>query len=378
MVGLHPAAAGPPHDRRARLVAVLLLVALAAPRRAVRAGDYHEGSTLNCSECHVMHRPGGGPSAAARRPGRGPAGGREVPLAGLERPAGLLRDDIDELCLSCHDNSSQATDVLGANRGRSPGAVRQAGFLSWLGVEGRAAAGHTLGALETAPGSSPPWRAELENGPGRGLSCTNCHLHHGDPSARPYRNLRADAGNNARGEGLVTYNHERPGSNDLSRDVFVRRMRDYDESAVDFNEPRSMDSAMGRFCAGCHDVFHGGPNASTIAARGPGGDEVLFVRHPTAGVNVGAMGGRRSSAAHLASHRNRLKVMSEVGVWSPPGGDVTPTCISCHKAHGNANPFGLIYRSGTGAPTENGDTNGDSLRHLCGQCHVQGLPDAAP
>jgi len=74
----------------------------------------------------------------------------------------------------------------------------------------------------------------------------------------------------------------------------------------------------------------------------------------------------------------RVKVMSASGSWSDPGPDVTPTCITCHKAHGNGNAFGLIFRSGRGAPTEDGDTDGSSLQDLCGQCHLQGSAFAEP
>jgi hypothetical protein len=45
--------------------------------------------------------------------------------------------------------------------------------------------------------------------------------------------------------------------------------------------------------------------------------------------------------------------------------------MSCHKAHGNQNSFGLIYMSGTGTVTEEGD-DGVQAKDLCKQCHVQG------
>ena len=178
----------------------------------------------------------------------------------------LLKPDINELCLSCHDDNRRAPDVVALDLGSGAGRVRQAGALNRLGFGGAPGTGHTLGTLDTAPGSSPPWTAEDENGPGSGLNCLNCHAHHGrlQTGADTYRNLRPDVGHHERGEGLVTYNHEAPGANNLARDVFVRRSRDYDESAVDFNEPNARDSAMGRWCAGCHDQFHGRPGSEPI------------------------------------------------------------------------------------------------------------------
>ncbi|HSB81189.1 MAG TPA: hypothetical protein VLM91_20605 [Candidatus Methylomirabilis sp.] len=47
--------------------------------------------------------------------------------------------------------------------------------------------------------------------------------------------------------------------------------------------------------------------------------------------------------------------------------------MSCHKAHGNGNPFALLYMSGRGQLTEAGDTQGKAYVDLCHQCHTQGL-----
>jgi hypothetical protein len=332
-------------------------LALAVLASVVHAGDYHEGSTLDCAQCHVMHL----------RTGVGSA----VPLAAA---GPLLREDINDLCLACHDDSRRAVDVLGTNNGRSPADVRQAGLLNRLGI-GRPGTGHTLDSLEVAPGSSPPWSAADEpHGAGRGLDCIHCHTPHGGRDQVPtYRNLRGDAGHNGPGQGLVTYNQGAPGANDLSRDVFQRAELWYDESAVDFNEPNARDSALARFCAGCHGEFHGSPgDARTVGGTlGDGGRYRGFVRHPAAGVDLGSRNDGGASASQYNLHANKVKVLSSTGVWNPVGSDATPSCISCHKAHGNDNEFGLIFRSGRGRLTENGDTNGTQLEHLCGQCHTE-------
>ena len=335
-----------------------LSMGASAPPPTPTPGDYHEGTTLDCGDCHVMHpRPAEGPSSLAPGP----------------RVGELLREDVNDLCLACHDDSPNAADVLGPNSGSRPGDVRQAGALNRLGRGGVPSTGHTLDSLAVAPGSSPPWSADRENGAGNGLNCINCHAPHGGGHAGPtYRNLRDDAGNNLPGQGLVTYNHGAPGLNDLTRDVFVRRALDYDESAVDFNEPDPRDSAIGRFCAGCHTDFHGAPGSAQIGGEREGDSVTAFLRHPVAGVDIGAArGGRRSKLSRFASLENRVKVMSELGRWDAPGSDVTLTCISCHKAHGNDNPFGLIYRSGHGRIDENGDSGGGTLEALCGQCHAE-------
>ena len=361
-----------PRPRVGVLLPALLLMAASA-----RGGDYHDGATLRCTDCHVVHAsstPGGdkplSPEAERLLGQLGPE------AAGFVGPD-LLKPDINDLCLSCHDDSPRAADVLGPNLGSGVNDVREAGALNRLGLSGQPGTGHTLGSLDQAPGSNPPWGAEDENGLGVGLNCLNCHAHHGklQTGADTYRNLRPDAGHSTHRDGLVSYNHESPGANNLGRDVFVRRSLDYDESAVDFNEPDARDSAMGRFCASCHDQLHGRPGSDpNIGGQATDKGFTAFVRHPTGGVDIGAVGGEWSSLRRFASLKARVKVQSQSGQWDPPGSDSSPSCVSCHKAHGNRNAFGLIYRSGQGAPTEEGDTKGGDLTSLCGQCHVQGTP----
>jgi hypothetical protein len=58
----------------------------------------------------------------------------------------------------------------------------------------------------------------------------------------------------------------------------------------------------------------------------------------------------------------------------------SPGCVSCHKAHGNQNPFGLIFlgQQATSVDDQGGWNAGqpqtlqEGLRNLCGQCHPQG------
>jgi hypothetical protein len=345
-------------------------VAVAAVALAMNAsaGDYHTGGTLLCGQCHVMHF---SQSHGYNADGTGffnlPAGGPHE---------FLLRDEVNSLCLSCHDQSGFAPDVLGStNGGNGPTDVRLAGYLNRLGIEGLEPTGHTLDSLATAPGSNPAWKPEDENGAGEGLNCINCHHQHafaGGGTNNAYRNLRIDPGNAPFLGGLVTYNDTSPGVNDLTKDVFQRQKLEFDESVVDWNEPDNTDSAIGNFCGGCHNNFHGTPgDTNTVGGVANGSSFSNFLRHPTAGVNIGGLTGGHSSLSVYNAATNKVKVMSEVGVWDPAGSDVTVTCISCHKAHGNGNAFGLIYRSGTGTLTENGDTNGSQLEHLCSQCHVQ-------
>jgi len=69
-------------------------------------------------------------------------------------------------------------------------------------------------------------------------------------------------------------------------------------------------------------------------------------------------------------------VMTNTGNWTPGSAseveDHSPTCLTCHKAHGNRNPFGLIFMGNTGRITEEGTTGGRYV-DLCRQCHIQSV-----
>jgi hypothetical protein len=336
------------------IAAAVLPLALATP---ASAGDYHNGLTLRCAQCHIMHYSqahGYNADGTGFFGNLGPGGPFEH----------LLRDSVNNLCLSCHDNSGFAPDVLGiTNTGNEPSSVRTGGYLNRLGVEGQPASGHTLDSTENAPGSDPVWNNA------DGLNCVDCHHQHGyagfgHPTGSQYRNLKADPGNGS--SAWVTYNNTAHGTNDLTLDVFERMSDAYDIGQVDFNEPDPTLSAMATWCGGCHTNFHGTVGSTEIGGNTGDGH---FIRHPSQGVDIGGIGGGHSSLSQFQSHANRVKVMSETGDWLN-GSDVTPTCISCHKAHGNGNAFGLIYMKGTGIITEQGD-DGTQLEHLCGQCHVQ-------
>ena len=350
------------NTRIAKMAAVLLPFGLAVLANTATAGDHHKGATLRCADCHVMHfSQGHGYNAD----------GSGFYWLGTDGPQEhLLRAEVNNLCLSCHDGSSFAPDVLGTNNGNDASDVRLAGHLNRLGV-GNPGTGHTLDSTADAPGSDPAWSNP------EGLNCIDCHHQHGYAgrtggiSNNSYRNLKHQTGNDTAGGGLITYNDTTPGVNDQAKDVFQRSIKEYDESGMDWNEPDTTSSAIAGFCGGCHTNFHGTPGDANIGGTADGTSYSAMIRHPVSGVDIGDIGGGHSSLSTYNSHLNKVKVMSSAGVWDPAGDDVTPTCISCHKAHGNDNAFGLLYRSGGGLLTEEGDAGGSQLEHLCGQCHSQ-------
>ena len=346
------------------IIAVCAMVALGlAP--AAMAGDYHSGTQLVCSDCHIAH--------FSQQHGYSTTNTYVGILSGTQPWDRLLRADVNDLCLSCHDNNSYAPDVFGSNTGKYAGTLRSAGGLN--AVAGHLPNetgydeidGHSLWSTATAPGGT--WSDA------NGLECTDCHAQHGQ-NAWQFRNLQTSTGaTNKFYNRNITYAIT---TNDLTKDVFERvGPSHYQQSEVDYNEPDPTKSAYGAWCQGCHTNFHGAGGDANMGGQSGGWTSVSPVdwkRHPTADVNIGHAGStsRVSSLNQFTSHTNRVRVMDSQGLWDGTLADntVTPSCFSCHKSHGDQNGFGLIFMNGTGTVTEEGD--GGVYKDLCRQCHVQG------
>jgi hypothetical protein len=288
-----------------------------------------------------------------------------TPLGGAGPHKYLLRNEANDLCLTCHNGQTFAPDVLGANTNSY---VRMAGGLNEVGDGVAEMTGHTLGSTDPAPGSTPEWSSEV------GLECVNCHFPHGGAN---YRNLAGNPGNySTQGRTYVAVTYATGGTNDLTKDVWEhdatlnQLSTHYAWTNTDYNEPLATPalyagSSYAFFCKGCHSDFHGAQGGTEVG--GTGGEE--WLRHPNAVANIGALGGGHSSYTVYSGRTNHVKTMSASGVW--PATDNTPSCFSCHKSHGNGNAFGLIYMSGTGTINEDGD-NGTTVKEMCKQCHTQG------
>ncbi len=355
--------------KKLTLLAFAMVFALVV---AAMAGDYHSGANLNCAECHVMHY-------SQTHGYNSNGGGITVDLGNAGPYHYLLRNEINDLCLTCHDGQTFAPDVFEVGTG-APANGRLAGALNRDNVSPYFdATGHTLGSTDDAPGGT--W-----DNPD-GLNCTNCHTQHGrggswgGVSYSLYRNANIFI-NGTPTTPLMTY---AIGTNDLTRDIFERSATyggtHYDLLNVDYNEPDPTQSGYGRFCGQCHTNFHGTVGSAEIGGTGTPASE--FLRHPTAGANIGALGGGHSSLTRKYDDMlYRLKVMSPTGNWGTWGvafggtstvsnapTDHTPSCMTCHKAHGTTRAFGLIWATGTTPYGENGD--GTRYDQQCGQCHAQ-------
>src|SRR5574341_726713 len=352
----------------------LLLVSMFVLGLSVIAfsGDYHYMATLICSDCHVMH-------FSQSHGYNADGGGTYIPL-GSTPEHHLLRDEVNKLCLNCHDGQGFAPDVYTANN--NSGINRQAGALNKTTDAGPyyPADGHSLYSTAAPPGGT--WAPDATEG----LTCVDCHHQHGyagfgfpdtlGGGTGTYRNLQYRTGGSSVNR-WVTY---RVGANDLTKDVFEGTTSPlathYDVSTINFNEPDQTKSAYGAWCQGCHTLFHG--SSSDPNMRDVAGDSLSdWYRHPTADANIGAVGGGHSSLTMFKNNLYRTQVMSASGDWGTQGvawatapTNLTPSCFSCHKGHGNKNAFGLIFAKGTAPLGEEGD--GTAAKSLCHQCHVQG------
>ena len=356
-----------------RFIVFLTLVCMGAFTSAAIAGDYHTGTTLVCSDCHIMH-------ASKQHPnGDGRLDAVPTPFVNLTPNARLLIGSVGDgsvnaTCLNCHDNSPNGPDVFGQNTGMYTGVTRMAGALNGtvgshtLGTPDYGAysdnTGHTLGSKAVPPGGT--WTGNATDG----LQCTNCHSAHG---AARYRNLTSRPGTVVSPDARYVFyevgaNASTPQTVDVLERSSAQTAAHYRYDNIDYEEPKADSSHYAGWCKGCHTNFHGQAGGPEIGGDATGTNP--WVRHPTTTINMSVSYMNRWRAA-----TNKLKVMDSQGLWTGAGADstnptLTPSCMTCHKAHGNGNPFGLVYVIGTGTMTDEGD--GGQYRDTCRQCHSQG------
>lgn len=382
----------------------LCLAILAAVAFPALAGEYHSGASLVCADCHtahfsMQHNWDGSTPVPIAPNGTGPDADMNWLSASGPNPY-LLKAPANQLCLSCHDNNTFAPDVYAINTnaasyptGRSAGGINDpaAGspYDTWKG--------HTLGSTVIPPGYNPAavgatdWYLTTT-----GLECISCHNQHAPANA--YRNLGPYSMGAARTAATPTYDLST--TNDTTKDVWINISAPYpagsgnpatfgpyyDQGNVSFNNIPSTagtthsNNKMDVFCAMCHGNFHGGTGDTNIGGGTAGATADGFIRHPTSLQVIGAstLGGHSSLTRYVATTpANRVRVYANDRVGYT---DATPGCVSCHKAHGNENPFGLIYlaRNAVSNGEQGGwytgepQTDQQGTRNLCGQCHSQG------
>jgi predicted CXXCH cytochrome family protein len=304
-----------------------MLACAATGVRIAEAGEYHAGATLVCSDCHVEHA------------GQTTAG---------SAPSLLKAASTTQVCLSCHDGQAGTSDVRGPDVNPAYG-PRQAGALTTGGGGHEDWKGHTLDTPASPPGGTMPGGAGT-------LTCTSCHAAHGNAN---YRNLVSPT--------PITYAISTSPDNaaDVRIDLgSVPAPADrvaagfYSAKKIFFNLRTTSVSPYGAFCAQCHGDFHGVLKTGVLSP---------FRRHPTESVGLPV-----AYVARYNAQANKVQVMAAGNAATIAyGTGASASCMSCHKAHGNRNAFGLIFMRGSGALTEQG-VEGGRYTDLCGQCHSEG------
>jgi hypothetical protein len=350
------------------------------------AGEYHRNTSLKCSQCHAMH--------ASRQHGlRAGSADSTYPVAmqGSGYAKLLIADGVNATCLACHDNHHYpdvyGTDTVGNDTYgglRSAGALNGAlpGFtlgtpLNTIGTTPAYAdwMGHTLGVNVEPPG----FPGTFTPAAGEGFNCSNCHAVHGSAGFRNlglsnymgYEFMPHDP-TNPFGAAGPTYAFTTAGTADATKDISIA----VDGASDSFKTNEILygqgGNGMNKYCAVCHGDFHG-----ATATEAGNGD---FKRHPTSGVS--RTGGLIAGSVDGMTFPQTDLVRP---AWIDQGaGQFEVACLTCHKGHGNARGYALLYPSHTTAASvdlENGDggtidqgTTREyyAVRNLCVTCHPMG------
>jgi hypothetical protein len=312
--------------------------------------SFHYGPTLLCSQCHVMHTSQQHPHDNHTLPDPfGPFPQYFTPTEKLLKAA-----DPVALCLTCHDNVAGIPDVVGAD---ANGLVeRSAGYFESPNINNPR--GHKLEyGLESGSGWELCMRCHFEGTfPTASVSCVDCHNPHGN--GRP-RNLQWAS--NPGGEpqfGLFV----RPGVSGMAR---------YEKGNVGYGTTNNAElREVTNMCLDCHHVFSGGnyidPEGDGIHNRHPSYESE---RNSPNNIDQGAVKGSTdpghwedgSGAGFLVSDRLRYvnNGAEDFATSHIIDAEINGVfCLSCHKAHGGENSFGLLWDPAS-------DVNGEG----CDQCH---------
>ncbi|RMF96737.1 MAG: hypothetical protein D6734_03315 [Candidatus Schekmanbacteria bacterium] len=304
---------------------------------------YHNGDTLICTDCHIMHA-----SMQHNYAGDTSAEGNisSFPYNGTPNEK-LLKASGINLCVSCHDGKAGIPDVVGADVNglteRAAGKFDTIGVLNYKGhnlknnPKSLCSRCHFYGSMATA-----------------GVECLDCHTPHGNYN---YRNLA------------------RVNAPDTDVRAFIKSgvtgLQRYEQSNIGYGAPSAGDNSwreVTNVCKTCHHAFMDSSDHYNTQNNG------MWIRHPGTNTEQGAYSpinaaGANTDPAHWVDGTGegfdipRLPFIvagaTDYTSATTVAADNNVFCLTCHKAHGSDNSFSLRWEVDTESIFSKG----------CRQCH---------